>query len=492
MQSRDVPRDEETLLLFVELLDLLTVRQWRWMSVIFKHSRLGGVQTLDALISHTTALGEQPLFPPLCFQLHCSGVQEPFAFVAVILCATAMSWVLLAPKTIRLAGWWWGCCCLIRFRIRNSVGYKWVGPGDDRGCSCWSLLGVNDPPPPPMGLQTLSHFRFLAGTSLLLPSSTLAVSPVCPCAAQTHLVLKGCIPDGALGGVCWEISVRSQRWPRPLVVQGWMVWPVSGRQCGWRAGRRRRRWRYHGEASLDWSWIVDPQVRLWSGSHGGCRVWYHGRDRGSVGEVSCERLVRDSVHAVARVGLHCRPHVAIYWVVYFIYITRPRSRLCLHPAVHASFPGREGLVTVGTRQERWLVRRRRTKVVLLRGCRRCLQVRAFTSQLQVPGIICREDRIHNGCIRRRRACGRRTYLCVWSSGTGGRRGLCWGGNGSRSGPGSLSLPKGPRRRTDTGTGLEDEPWELLQPASLPDGCGRRWASGEPSSLRSVDILCYTS
>lgn len=362
-----------------------------------------------------------------------------------------------------------------------------MGASWRRLCSSSSLLGVGDPQ---WVYKPWLISDFQLGLAWFFPSSALAVGPVCPCAVQTHLVLIGWIPDGTLRGICWEIPVRSQRWPRLLVVQGWMVCPVSGRQCGGRAGWRGRWWRYHGKTSLDRSRIVDPQIRLWSGSHGWRWVRYNGRDRGSVGEVSCEGLVRHTVHCVARVGLHRCPHVAIYWrVVYVIDVARTRSRLCLHPAVHASLSGREGLVTVGARQQWRLVRRCGTEVMLLRDCGWCLQVRTLTSKLQVPGIICKENGIRIGCIKI--WVRLRTYLCVWSSGTEGR-GLCWGGSGLKLDPGCPSSPREARLRTDKRTGLEDDPWELLQPASLPGGCGRRWASGGPSSWRSLDILCYTS
>lgn len=175
-----------------------------------------------------------------------------------------------------------------------------------------------------------------------------------PCATQPHLVLIGWIPNGysALCGIGWEISVRPERWPWLLVVQRRMAWPISWSQNSWRAGWRGGWRRYDGQTSLDCSWVVDPQVSLWSWSHGWCRVRHNRRYRGSVGEVSSEGLVRDTLHTIARVGLHCSPHVAIYWrgVGQVICVPCPRSRLCLHTTVHTSFSRGDCLSAVRMRQ----------------------------------------------------------------------------------------------------------------------------------------------
>lgn len=132
---------------------------------------------------------------------------------------------------------------------------------------------------------------------------------------------------------------------------------------------------------------------------------------GSAGEVSREGLIGDAVHGVARVGLHARPHVAIQrrGVVDVVDVARSGAGLRLHPAVHAGFSGGEGLVAVGARQQRRLVGRRRAEVVLLRDRRRRLQVRTLASKIQVPGIICKEDGVHEGWLQEGRL---RTYLCA--------------------------------------------------------------------------------
>lgn len=151
------------------------------------------------------------------------------------------------------------------------------------------------------------------GRNWSLQSSTLAVSPVSPCTTQPNLVLIGWIPNGysALCGVGWEISVRPERWPWLLVVQRRMAWPISGSQNSWRAWWRGGWRRYNGQASLNRWGVVDPQFSLWSRCHGWRRVRYHRRDRRSVGEVSSKGLVRHTLYAIARIGLHCSPHVAI-------------------------------------------------------------------------------------------------------------------------------------------------------------------------------------
>lgn len=63
--------------------------------------------------------------------------------------------------------------------------------GNDHGCSSLSLLGVGT-----LGLSTLI-------LDFELGLKGLAVSPVCPAAAQPYLVLIGWIPDGysALRGI---------------------------------------------------------------------------------------------------------------------------------------------------------------------------------------------------------------------------------------------------------------------------------------------------
>lgn len=127
-------------------------------------------------------------------------------------------------------------------------------------------------------------------------------------------------------------------------------------------------------------------------------------DGGGAGEVSREGLIGDAVHRVARVGLHARPHVAIQrrGAVDVVDVACGGAGLRFHPAVHAGFPGREGLVAVGARQQRRLVGRRRAEVVFLRDRGRRLQVRTLASKIQVPGIICKEDGVDEGGLR---SCG---------------------------------------------------------------------------------------
>lgn len=213
----------------------------------------------------------------------------------------------------------------------------------------------------------------------------LAVSPVSPSATQPHLVLIGWVPDrySALCGIGWEISVRPEWGPWFLVVQRWMAWPFSGSRNSWRAGWRGGWRRYNGQTSLNRSWVVDSHVSLWSRRHGGCGVRYNLCDRGSVGEVSSERLVWDSLHAIARVGLHCSPHVAIYWrgVGQVICVPDPWSRLCLNTTVHTSFSRGDCLSAVRMRHQGRLIRCSWTKVMLLWDHRWWLQIWPLTSKL---------------------------------------------------------------------------------------------------------------
>lgn len=257
----------------------------------------------------------------------------------------------------------------------NGFGVKF---GNDFGCSSLSLLGISSP----HWVLNLDKFQTCTLDNWFLRWSTLAVSPVSSCATQPHLVLIGWIPDGysALCGIGWEISVRPEWWPWLLVVQRWMAWPISGSQNSWRAWWRGG-WRRHDrQTSLDRGWVVDPQVGLWSWRHGGCRVWHNRRDRGSVGEVSGEGLVRDTLHAIARVRLHCSPHVAIYWRVgQVIGVPCPRSRLCFHTAVHTSFSGGDCLSAVRMRQQGRLIRGSCTEEMLLWDGRWCLQIWPLTS-----------------------------------------------------------------------------------------------------------------
>lgn len=195
-----------------------------------------------------------------------------------------------------------------------------------------------------------------------------------PSATQPRLVLIGWIPDrySALCWIDWEISLRPKRRPWFLLVQRRMAWPFSGSWNGWRAG-----WRRYNRQNR--SWVVDTHVSLWSRRHGWCGVRYRS-DRGSVGEVSSEGLVGDALHAIARVGLHWSPHVAIYWrgVGQVICVHYYCCRLCLCTTVHTSLSRGNRLSAVWMRHRlvsSW------TKVMLLWDHRCCLQIRPLTSKL---------------------------------------------------------------------------------------------------------------
>lgn len=199
--------------------------------------------------------------------------------------------------------------CHSAFKSINGFGVQF---GNDHDCSSLPLLDTGIP----LGFgKPWFISNFYIEQNCFFQWSTLAVSPVSPCTAQLHLVLTGWIPDGytALCGIGWEISVRLEWWTWLFVVQRWMTWPVSGSWNSWRAWWRGGGCMYDGQTSLDWSRIVDTQVSLWSWHHWWCGVWYHRCVCGSIGEVSRERLIWDSLHTIARVGLHCSPHVTIYW-----------------------------------------------------------------------------------------------------------------------------------------------------------------------------------
>lgn len=117
---------------------------------------------------------------------------------------------------------------------------------------------------------------------------------------------------------------------------------------------------------------------------------HHRRYRGGTGEVSGEGLVRDPFHAVARVGLHRRPHVAIYGrgIGKVVGIPGPGPGLCLHAPVHAGLPGGDGLSAVGVGQQGRLVGGAGAEVVLLCDSRRRLKVGPLAAQLQVSAAIC--------------------------------------------------------------------------------------------------------
>lgn len=85
----------------------------------------------------------------------------------------------------------------------------------------------------------------------------------------------------------------------------------------------------------------------------------------------------------------------------------------------------------------------------------------------------------------------KTNLYVWSSGIGGWD-LCSEGSGWRWDLGGLGLTEDAQSHTDKKTGLERALLELLLQACLQGDYVRRWASGEPCSLKSQDILSYTS
>lgn len=143
MQNREVLRDGETLRWVTGFVDRKTMVK---MNVSHLETHLGGVQTLVALLPHTTALQERAL--QRCFSLIsgfqlflCSGAQEcclgflrphfvpSLTLVVSINCKNC----LLVSRSLMLLS-----------QMSNSAGCRWVRAGDDRACSSLSLLGVGN------------------------------------------------------------------------------------------------------------------------------------------------------------------------------------------------------------------------------------------------------------------------------------------------------------------------------------------------------------
>lgn len=207
-------------------------------------------------------------------------------------------------------------------------------------------------------------------------SLALAIIPVGPYTALPHLVLVGRVPDGWGGSLCWEgreLPVRPERRPRPRlpVVQRRMDHrpATPGTRNRWRGRRDGGRRGDGSQASLCCGWTVNSYVGLGAWGSGGGVVGHHGGGGGSTGEVSSEGLVGDSLHclhAVPRVRLHRRPHVAVQRGGSQVVSTHsPVAVLSLHPSVHTGLPGAHGLTTIGVGQQWRLVGGRRTEVVFL-------------------------------------------------------------------------------------------------------------------------------